>query len=493
MVNLDRIRLDVENFSSEMNLEYFLTHAGFKEESNISAIYEKYAHLFDKKLIVTLAGMRKQARDEDERKLRYLQAFSLEYYLGMVVKELTDKAETMQTKGTVKVDGEKLAFHLAQIRMINEPNRQKREKLYQARNKCIDKINGPLLERMQKLHGAARDFGYKDYMALFMDAKEIDFPSLAKTMQDFISQTESIYTQRMNEELREKVGVGIKEAEKHDVSFFFRAKEFDTYFKKQSMIPALKKTLANMGIKLAKQKNVTLDLEERPKKNPRAFCTPIKIPEDVRLVMMPHGGHDDYATLLHETGHVEHFAYVNPKLPIEYKWLGDNSVTESFAFLLEYLLTDENWLEQHIKIDKTEQYLNFVFLYKLFFLRAYGAKISYEIKLHTDHLDGMDEIYKTVHEKVLKYKHPTTHYLITVDDAFYSAQYLQAWIFEAQLKNFLVREYGEEWFNNVKAGNYLTNLWSYGQKYNVVELAKILGYSGLDVKPLTTSIMKHLR
>jgi hypothetical protein len=105
----------------------------------------------------------------------------------------------------------------------------------------------------------------------------------------------------------------------------------------------------------------------------------------------------------------------------------------------------------------------------------------------------MDEIYKSLHEKVLKYKHPPSHYLITVDDAFYSAQYLQAWIFEAQLKEFLRHEYGDEWFNKPKAGKHLMSLWGDGQKYSVVELAKMHGYSGLDVQPLTTSILKHLR
>jgi len=493
MINLDKIRADVENFSSEMNLEYFLNYAGLKDELNVSAIYEKYSRLFDKKLITEITKQRKRATGEDERRLRYLQAFSVESYLGMVVKELTDKAETMQTKGTVKVDGEKLAFRLAQTKMINEPDREKRGNLYHARNKFIDKINVPLLERMRKLHAATEGFGYKNYMTLFKDVKEIDFPALAKIMQNFINQTESIYTKRMNEELREKIGVRVEEAEKHDIGFFFRAKEFDKHFKKQKMVATLKKTLANMGIDLARQKNVTIDIEERPQKNPRAYCTTIKIPEDVRLVMMPHGGHDDYAALFHEAGHVEHFAYVNPKLPIEYKWLGDNSVTESFAFLLEYLLTDEHWLEQYIKMDKPEQYLNFAYLYKLFFLRSYGAKISYEIKLHTSDMGGMSEIYRKTHEKVLKYRHPPNHYLITVDDAFYSAQYLQAWIFEAQLKEFLRREYGDEWFNNRKAGEYLIRFWADGQKCSVVELAKMLGYSGLDEKPLTASMLKHLR
>jgi oligoendopeptidase F len=494
MYNLNKIRADVESFCSEINEEYYLNGAGLKDELNISAIYTKYKHLFDRKLILEVQKKRKQAKGEEERKLRYLQAFFLEYYLGNAVKELTDEAETMQTAGTIRANGEKIPFRLAQIKMINEPNRVKREVLYKARNNFINKINVPLLKRMQKLHETAKVFGYTNYMTLFKDMKSIDFQALENIMQGFIERTESVYVKRMNEELKVKIGVELEDAEKHDVSFLFRAKEFDKYFRKDQMLSILKRMLSNVGIRVEDQKSIQLDIEERPKKSPRAFCTPIKIPEDVKLMLMPHGGHDDYATLFHETGHAEHFASVKPDLAVEYKWLGDNSVTESYAFLLEYLLTDENWLKQNIKMTETKEYLRFLALYKLLSLRSYGAKLSYEIKLHTSSsLQGINEAHKRIGEKVLKYRHPANHYLTTVDDAFYSAQYLQAWIFEAQLRKFLKREFGNEWFNSQEAGKYLTNLWRDGLKYSVTELAKTIRYAGLDVEPLTASILEPLR
>jgi len=431
MYNPDKIRIDVGNFCSDVNKEWYLNWAGLKDELNVSVIYEKYKHLFTKELILETRNRRKQTSGEDERKLRHLQAFFLEYYLDMAVKELTDKSETMQAKGTVKVDEQEIPFRLAFIKMINEPDREKRRKLFHARNRFVDEINVLLSRRMQRLHDASKEIGYENYTALFEDIKSVDLNALEHIMQDFISQTESIYTARMNEELQKKVRVRLKQAEKHDIRFFFRAKEFDKYFKKGNMLRTLTKALANMGIRLEEQRNIHIDLEKRPKKSPRAFCGPIRIPEDIKLAMMPRGGHDDYATLFHEAGHAEHFAFVNPQLPVEYKWLGDNSVTESSAFLLEYLLTDENWLKQNIKIEKAEEYLSLAALYKLLFLRSYGARLSYEIRLHTNDLKGMDEVYRSTLESVLMYKHPANHYLITVDDGFYSAQYLQAWIFEA--------------------------------------------------------------
>jgi oligoendopeptidase F len=493
MLELDKVRSDLEDFSTEMGREWYLNLAGFKEELNQSAIYERYKHLFTKELTLSVKEKRERASGEQERKLRYLQEFFVSNYLEMAVKHLTDRAETMKSKETVTVNGERIPFRLAAVKIANGPNREVRSRLFHARNEVIsDKINVVLEERMQKLHDVSRELGYENYMTLFRDVKGMDFHDLEVTMEELTSQTESIYRARMNEAFPAKVGVGLEDAEKHDIAFFFRAKEFDKFFKKERLLETLKKTLASMGIFLEEQGNIQVDTEERPKKSPRAFCVGIKVPDDVRLVLMPKGGHDDYAALLHETGHAEHFGCASRDLAVEYRRLGDNSVTESFAFLLEYSTIDENWLKQFIDTENVAEYLDFAYLHKLYFLRRYSAKLSYETKLHTLGLEGMDKTYKTTLEKALKFKHPRSHYLIDVDDGFYCAQYLRAWIFEAQLRAKLEQKFGEGWFNNPEAGRFLRGLWAKGQKYDVMELARMLGYSGLDIKPLTVQLRKRL-
>jgi oligoendopeptidase F len=494
MTDWTRIRLDVENFSTEKEREWFLNWAGLKTEMNISAIYEKYGHLFTKPLILEVKEKRKQAKGEEERKLTYLQEFFVSGYLETVVKELSDKAETMQSQEKIKVDNEEIPFRLAAIKIANEAERTKRSKIFQARDEVIDKkINPVLKERMLKLHDTSIELGYKNYMELFESVKKINFLSLEKILLGFIDRTESLYATLLDKTLKDKIGVRLKDAERHDIAYFFRAKEYDNYFKKERTVETLKATLASMGIRLEKQKNIAVDTEERPSKSPRAFCSGIKVPDEIKLVIMPHGGHDDYAALFHEAGHAEHYGSVNADLDMEYKRLGDSSVTETYAFLLEYLLANENWLKQHTPIKDAKNYLDFLYLYKLFFVRRYGAKLSYEIKLHTSEtLEGMDKLYEITLDKVLKFKNGKNMYLIDHDDGFYSAQYLQAWIFEEQLRATLQKKFGEEWFNSVESGKFLMKLWTDGQKYDVVELAKMIGYNGLDITPLLTSIQKQL-
>ncbi|HWQ28343.1 MAG TPA: hypothetical protein VNN12_04915, partial [Dehalococcoidia bacterium] len=58
--------------------------------------------------------------------------------------------------------------------------------------------------------------------------------------------------------------------------------------------------------------NIHRDTEPRPRKSPRAFCSAIRVPDEVILVINPHGGHDDYRALFHEAGHAEHFGLTDP-------------------------------------------------------------------------------------------------------------------------------------------------------------------------------------
>ena len=108
----------------------------------------------------------------------------------------------------------------------------------------------------------------------------------------------------------------------------------------------------------------------------------MQVPDEVYLVIPRKGGRDDYAALFHEGGHTEHYANVDAALPFEFRYLGDNSVTEGFAFLLEHLTEDPGWLEVALGVTPTDGYLDYVRASKLVFLRRYAAKLAYELELH---------------------------------------------------------------------------------------------------------------
>ena len=106
------------------------------------------------------------------------------------------------------------------------------------------------------------------------------------------------------------------------------------------------------------------------------------MPDEVYLVIAPTGGRDDYGALFHEGGHTEHYANTDPGLAFEFRHLGDNSVTESFAFLLEHLTEDRDWLRHQLGVEDPERVAAHARAVKLLFLRRYAAKLAYELELH---------------------------------------------------------------------------------------------------------------
>src|SRR5581483_7376204 len=122
---------------------------------------------------------------------------------------------------------------------------------------------------------------------------EFRLDDLAAQCRSFLAETESLWEEAGDRLYRSRVGLGLGELERWDVARALRGAEWDGVFPRETMLPALEATLADLGVDLRAQENVELDLEERPQKDPRAFCAPIEVPGRVVLVIKPQGGPDD--------------------------------------------------------------------------------------------------------------------------------------------------------------------------------------------------------
>jgi hypothetical protein len=490
---IGRLREDIEPFQSELMEEFYRNFAGLKDEMSTVPIYAKFEHMFSPEAVDAVKADALEEPSEDSRWLRYLRSFVVLGHLDSATKALTDRANTFEAQSQVELGGEQIPYRFVPVRLRNEADGEARRTLFEAKLVETAKLNEILMERMAMVHDMAVGLGFKNYKELVSSLKGIDYKALGETMEQTLKRTEGLYTDRMEDLLRRRAGVSLADAWSYDVPYAFRGEEFDGLFDKDLLTKSFFRTLKMMGIDRKDYPNIQLDTEERPKKSPRAFCAPVRVPEDIRLVIRPSGGWRDYEAFFHEGGHAWHFGCTLKKHPAEYRYLGDNSVTESFAFLFNYLITNKTWLKRVLGMESPEGFVEFALTNKLMFLRRYAGKLSYEMKLHGGRISSeLQEVYRSVLQRSLKFKHTEKHFLEDVDDAFYCADYLRAWILEGQLRAALEEEFGEDWFMNEKAGRSLKNLWSYGQKYNADELVKTLGYVDLDEDPLIAEIERGL-
>ena len=83
-------------------------------------------------------------------------------------------------------------------------------------------------------------------------------------------------------------------------------------------------------------------------------------------------------------------------------------------------------------------------------------------------------------------------YLDDIDGSFYVTGYLRSWAFEAQLREFLRSELGNDWFARRDAGDLLRELWSLGQGPTAEQLLRDVTGATLEMASVAERIREGL-
>jgi hypothetical protein len=485
---LDEYRERVDRFLADLDEEYYLHFAGLKETLDLAPIYDRYADL------TTVEKARAIGESVDGSSgIRELWRFACEGYLGQLTKEYEEKVARLEAELKATVDGEEVAFRMIRPAIANASDRAKRERLERARNELVEEHLNPIyLESHDAVRSAVQEFGAPNYFELYKKFG-FDLESLAAQCRAFLDSTEHLHEKIADKLFRDRVGVGLAEAQRWDTPRMMRGTTWDQAFPADRMIPALRRALADLGIDLDAQENVHLDVESRPLKDPRAFCSPIEVPERVMLVIKPIGGPDDWGALFHEAGHAEHFAHTSADLAVEHKRLGDNAVTEGWAMLLEHLTDNPGWLNRMLDFPRANEYAAEGAAILVFFVRRYCAKLLYEIEFHqSDDPRTLEPRYVELLSTALKIEPSPTDYLGDMDGRFYVHAYLRAWALEAQLSAFLREKFGRDWYTKRAAGSLIRELWSEGQRMTADELLREVTGGSIEMESVAVSAREAL-
>jgi len=484
--DLDAYRRDGEAFVSALDEAHYRHFAGHTRDLPVAALYERYGHLFSPEAAADLHAAAAGAGGDSGRGLRALAEFAVDGCLGQAVRAETEALARREAEATVVVEGARIGFREISARMANEPDAARRGALEAARLGVVEHELTPILaESWTRQHDLARELGGGSYRELFEGLRGIDLDALAAQGAALLDDTAAVYERAMDTALRDATGVSLDGALRSDLPPVFRAPAFDPHFPSTHMIPALERTLEGLGIELRRQANVVLDTEPRPGKDPRAFCSPVRVPDRIYLVLAPIGGVDDFRALFHEAGHTEHYAHTGGRLPFEFRYLGDSTVTEAYAFLLEGLTADPAWLTGVLGYREHADYLRHTATVRLYYHRRYAAKLAYELRLHRGAgLEGADRLYAELLSGACRVRWPAETYLADVDAGFYVASYLRAWALEVSLRTHLRERFGTRWFAQRAAGGLLRELWYEGQRLSGDELASELGLPSIDLAVL---------
>ncbi|MCB9477437.1 MAG: hypothetical protein H6684_10030 [Deltaproteobacteria bacterium] len=459
------------------------------DASDQASLYEGYEDLFTKDAIaVTREAIANTNDPEKAKALTFFKQYQESEYLGAQTAMLADIQNDLEAELKVLVDGELIPYHNLDGRLANEKDPRKRAEMAKEEYRIYDLLNKVVLKRqLDESQRLARELGYANYLEMSASMKAVDVDKLAASCRAVLDRTQSLYF-----ELFDKVSpIPRTEFRRSDILRVLGAKRYDEVYPKDKLLASMNNVLGGMGVDLHRQKNILVHDEMLPKKNPRAVCFPIRVPEDVRLSIKPHGGKDDFSALYHEMGHAQHFA--NSKTNVwEFQHLGSNAVTEGYAYVFEAVVEDPRFLHEQMDADdavikRLKQHSTFA---RLYMLRRYASKILYEVdlfrgagepqELYRKHLSAGYGFELTEDE--------ATRALSDVDPFLYSADYYQAFFLEAMLRKYMTDNFGDPWWKQPAAMQFLKSLWAKGNELSGDELAEILGFTPLDMDLLFTDI-----
>jgi hypothetical protein len=485
---LDAYREQADRFIAAIDEEFYLHYAGHKDSLDLAPIYDRYGDLTSLEQANAIA-----AAVNGDRRIRELWRFACSEYLGNLTREHSERSAKLEAELTASVDGDEIPYRMLRPTMANEPDRDQRQRLEQARNELTEEHLLPIqLEAAQVERDAVVRLGAPTYAELH---RRFGFrlDELAEQARAFLDSTERMWEEAGDRLLRARVGIGLAEAQRYDIARLFRAPEWDPSFPGDRMLPALEATLADLGVDMRSQENVELDVEQREKKSPRAFCSPIEVPQRVVLVIQPIGGVDDWLALFHEAGHTEHFAHTRADLSVEERRLGDYAVTEGWAMLMEHLVQDAAWLNRRLDVPRPTEFVAESATGLLYLVRRYCAKVLYELELHeAADPTPLRKRYVEILGDALKIEPSPTDYLADVDAGFYSTEYVRAWAFEAALKRFFREKFGSTWFTRRDAGSLVRELWSEGQRLTADEILKELTSAEIELEAVSEYVRDSL-
>jgi hypothetical protein len=485
----------LERYLFERSEEWRAVRVGEKEVSEQAEIVRRFADLFSREQMDALREAETSAAGDDRELLYRLRKTCESGLISSQLAEREDELENRLLAERVTFHGEEMPVRNAQAKLAVLNSYADREELGEIQAAASAKFNDDRLDLLRATEELAAEYsGIADAVERNEEEKDISLSELSRSLHAASVDATQSYGVLRDRWFTKLLGDGREDVpSSYHTAYMRRLSPLESTYTKDRATEICLQTLDALGFDLNAQPNIKLDLDDRPQKSPRACVIASDPPKIVHLITRAQGGLHDYQAFLHEAGHALHYAGCDPQLPYVFRRISrDHALTEIYSYIVEAISREPEWHEQYFGLSPEQAQENAeatTFLEALLY-RRYEAKLRFELDFWSRfNGDGGDaDVYERLLTEATGIRYKKDNYLSDMDAGFYSADYLRAWIRSAQLREYLVREVGGDWWRNPKTGVLLTDLFREGTKPTSEEIATRLGFDALDTKPLLHEI-----
>jgi hypothetical protein len=486
----------LQQYVFERSEEGRAVRVGEKEVSEQAAIVARYRDLFTRPQLEALREEEAGAGgDERERIYRLRKTCEA----GLITAELAEQEDALENailQARVEFGGEEMPLRAAQARLAILDDYADREALGASERTASAEFNPQRRELLEARELLDADVsGESDPIARNEEEKAISLRELERALAATSEATTTAW-ERLRGTWFDRLLGPERDPQPSNAHVYYlrRASPLESTYSKEKGVEICLATTDALGFDMTAIPNIKLDVEDRPQKNPRACVIASRPPEIVHLITRAQGGLSDYQAFLHEAGHALHYASVDPRLPYTFRAISrDHALTEIYSYIFEAVTREPGWHAQYFGLTDAQAVENAqvtLFLEALLF-RRYTAKLRYELGFwgaFNDERGTSPRDYARLLTGATGIRYDERNYLSDMDAGFYSADYLRAWIRSAQLRAYLVREIGEDWWRSPETGEFLRGLFREGTRPTSEQIAARLGYDPLDTGPLVADL-----
>jgi hypothetical protein len=489
----------LQRYLYERSEEGRAVRVGEKEVSEQAAIVARYSDLFSREQLQALREAEEAAAaaegDECERLYRLRKTCEG----GIIAAELAERDDELENailaaRITFKGDELPLRTALARLALIDAyRDRDELGDLYRVASAAFNAQRLELLRAYEELEADLS--GDPDPITRSEEEKQISMHELESVLVAASEEIETAFVAMRDRWFGRLLGPDRDEMPSSaHVSYVRRLSPFASTYTKDRATDVCLETLAKLGFDLAADPHIRLDLDDRPQKAPRACVIASDPPNVVHLITRAMGGLHDYQAFLHEAGHALHYAGVDPKLPIAFRRLSrDHALTEIYSYICEAITREPGWHAEHFGLsdEAAAENAEATTFLEAFLLRRYAAKLGYELAFWSDFENAgfTSDDYAERLTVATGMRYPNDGHLADMDAGFYSADYLRAWIRNAQLRTYLIREVGDDWWRRSETGEILRGFFAEGTRPSSEEIGARLGFDPYDTTPLVAELV----
>ncbi|MGO8969602.1 MAG: chromosome segregation protein SMC [Myxococcaceae bacterium] len=416
--------------------------------------------------------------------LTHLHAYLVTEWLAQKTAGLSEEAAKLEETLTFGPAGQEHAYRNLESLLASERSALLRKTLYEEATPAVAKLADLLAQRRQRTDALLAELGIPS-TALLAELRDSELEPLVALANQVLARTQGAFTTAVSRLSWTELQLPVERVTRADIPRLFRLPALGGAFPKAEIFRRAASTLQALGIDVTAMKNVTLDLKETPGKNPRGLVLGVVIPSDVRVSLLPVGGARDERETLHQMGHL-----LCDALSQEKRWalakLGNRTVGEAWAFLMEDLTVDSTWLERVAGLtgDSQVAWRTSADAQRLFLLRRAAGKVLFNAGARAPGVD-VAALYREVMART--YGFPMTaadeaRAELDREEFLASADYLQAFVLAAQLEQQLRGRFGLAWWQEAAAGDWVRKLLAPGNSETASGLAHAMGLEGLDVE-----------